>query len=69
MQQMWVRSLGREDTLEEEMATHFNIVAQKITWTEEPGGCSPWGCRELDTIEQPSKHDINMQERNSTMNE
>ena len=51
------------------MATHFNIVAQKITWTEEPGGCSPWGCRELDTIEQPSKHDINMQERNSTMNE
>ena len=51
------------------MATHFNIVAQKITWTEERGGYSPWGCRELDTIEQPSKHDINMQERNSTMNE
>jgi len=34
---MWVRSLGREDTLEEEMAAHFNIVAWKIPWTEETG--------------------------------
>ena len=45
------------------------LLPKKITWTEERGGYSPWGCRELDTIEQPSKHDINMQERNSTMNE
>ena len=32
----WVRSLGWEDTLEEEMATHSNTLAWKIPWTEEP---------------------------------
>ena len=38
---MWdtqVPSLGWEDTLEKEMATHFNILAWKIPWMEEPGG-------------------------------
>ena len=39
---MWVRSLGWEDTLEEEMATHFSI-AWKIPWTEEPGGLQSMG--------------------------
>ena len=34
---MWVRSLGQEDSLEEEMATHSSILARKIPWTEEPG--------------------------------
>ena len=34
---MWVQSLGREDSLEEEMATHFSILSWKISWTEEPG--------------------------------
>ena len=34
---MWVRSLGEEDPLEEEMATHSSILAWKIPWTEEPG--------------------------------
>ena len=33
-----VRSLGQEDPLEEEMATHFSILAWTIPWTEEPGG-------------------------------
>ena len=33
-----LRSLGREDPLEEEMATHSRILAWEITWTEEPGG-------------------------------
>ena len=33
----WVRSLGREDPLEKEMATHSSILAWKIPWTEEPG--------------------------------
>ena len=37
MQEMWVRSLGREDPLEEEMETHSSILAWKIPWTEEPG--------------------------------
>ena len=34
---MWVRSLGQEDPLEEEMATHSSILAWKIPWTEKPG--------------------------------
>ena len=38
MQETWVQSLGREDPLEEEMATHSSILAWKIPWTEEPGG-------------------------------
>jgi len=33
----WVRSLGREDPLEKEMATHCSILAWKIQWMEEPG--------------------------------
>ena len=34
----WVQSLGREDLLEKEMATHSSILAWKIPWLEEPGG-------------------------------
>ena len=37
-QEMWVQSLGWEDPLEEEMATHSSILAWKFPWTEEPGG-------------------------------
>ena len=38
LQEMQVRSLGREESLEEEMATHYSILAWKIPWTEAPGG-------------------------------
>ena len=38
MQETWVRSLGREDPLEKEMAMHSSILAWRIPWTEEPGG-------------------------------
>jgi len=37
LRETWVRSLGREDTLEKEMATHSSTLAWKIPWTEEPG--------------------------------
>ena len=37
MQETWVPSLGREDPLEKEMATHSSIFAWRIPWTEEPG--------------------------------
>ena len=37
MQEMWVQSLGQEDLLEKEMATHCSILAWKIPWIEEPG--------------------------------
>ena len=38
MQETWVRSLGGEDLVEKEMATHSSILAWRIPWTEEPGG-------------------------------
>ena len=38
MQKTWFRSLGWEDPLEEGMATHSNILAWRIPWTEEPSG-------------------------------
>ena len=44
---MWVRSLGREDPLEEEMATHSNILAWRIPWTEEPGRLQPMGSQRV----------------------
>ena len=40
MQETSVQSLGQEDPLEKEMATHSSILAWKIPWTEEPGGLS-----------------------------
>ena len=43
MQEMQVRSLGWEDALEEEMATHANILAWRIPWTEEPDGLQTMG--------------------------
>jgi len=42
-------TLGQEDPLEKEMATHSSIIAWKILQTEEPGGVqSQWGCKESD---------------------
>jgi len=38
VQETWVQSLGREDSLEKEMATHSSILAWKIPWTEESDG-------------------------------
>ena len=37
-EETWVRSLGWEDPLEEEMTTHSSFLAWRIPWTEEPGG-------------------------------
>ena len=47
MRETWVRSLGWEDTLEKEMAIHSSILAQKISWTEEPGGLQPMGLQRV----------------------
>jgi len=38
IQETWVQSLGQEDALKKEMATHSSILAWKIPWTEKPGG-------------------------------
>ena len=42
-QKMCVQSLGREDTLEEGMATHSSVLTWRIPWTEEPGGLQSMG--------------------------
>ena len=47
MLEMWVQSLGQEDPLEKEMATHSSIHAWKIPWTEEPGGLQPMGSQRV----------------------
>ena len=44
---MWVRSLGREDPLQKEMATHSSILACKIPWAEEPGGLQSMGLQRV----------------------
>ena len=43
MQEIQIRSLGREDPLEKGMATHSSIPAWRIPWTEEPGGLQSTG--------------------------
>ena len=52
MRETWVESLGREDPLEKEKATHSGTLAWKIPWTEKPIGYSPQGHKESDTTEQ-----------------
>ena len=52
MQETWVQSLGQEDPLEKEMATHSVILSWRILWTEEPGGLHPKGPKELDMTER-----------------
>ena len=51
MREAQVQSLGREDPLEKEMATHSSILAWKIPWSEEPGRQQPWGLEESDTTD------------------
>ena len=56
MQETQVRSLGWEDPLEKEMATHSSILAWRIPWTEEPGGLQSTGSKESDTTERLNFH-------------
>ena len=49
--ELQIRSLGGEDPLEEEMATHSSVLAWKSPWTEEPGGLQSMRREELDTTE------------------
>ena len=48
MQETWVPSLGGEDPLEKEMATHSSILAWKILWTKEPGGLQSMGLQRIE---------------------
>ena len=50
VQETWVRSLGRDDPLEREMATHSSMLAWEIPWTEEPG--------RLQSMESQNRHNL-----------
>ena len=52
MQETWVQSLGQEDPLEEEMATHSSTLTWEIPWTEEPGKLQSMGSRRVDLLEK-----------------
>ena len=59
MQETWVRSLGREDSLEEGMATLSSILAWKTPWTEKPGGLQSQGLqktRDIATTATQKRH-------------
>ena len=43
MQETWVQSVGQKNLLEKEMATHSDILAWEISWTEEPGRLQSMG--------------------------
>ena len=45
MQEIWVRSLGQEDPCRREWQLTPVFLPEEFPWTEEPDGCSPWGCR------------------------
>ena len=47
MQETWIQSLGQEDPLEKEMATHSSILAWRIPWKEEPGGLYSIGSQRI----------------------
>ena len=49
MQETQFQPLGREDSMEKEMATHFNILAWEIPWTEEPSGLQSVGSQKSQT--------------------
>ena len=57
MQETWVQSLGWENPLEKEMATHSSILAWRIPWTEEPGG--------LHTVHGVAESDVTEYQQNS----
>ena len=58
MQEMQVQFPGREDPLEEEMATHSCILAWEIPWTEEPGGLQSMGLQKSQTRLRHTKQQL-----------
>ena len=56
MQEMWVQSLGWEDSPEKEMAIHSSILAWEISWTEKPDGLQSMGLQQSDMTYQLNHH-------------
>ena len=65
MRETWVQSLGWEDPLEKETATHSSILAWRIPWTEEPGGLQSMGHKESDTTERLHFHCLSWRPRSA----
>jgi len=61
MQVTWVRSLGQEDPLEKEMATHFSILAWEIPWAEESSGLQSTGSQRV-------RHNLVTKQHNNNSN-
>ena len=62
MREKHIQSLGQEDPLEEEMATHSSILALEIQWTEEPGGLESIGSQsrtQLKRLNRYTQHKVN----------
>ena len=47
IQETWVLSLGREDSMEKGMATHTSVIVLRIPWTEDPGGLQSMGLQRV----------------------
>ena len=61
----WVQSLGWEDPLEKEIATHSSILAWQISWTGSLAGYNPWDNKELNTTQRLSNNNaIRVEETN-----
>ena len=58
MQETWVQPLVWEDPLEKGMAAHSSTLSWRIPWTGEPGGLQSIGCKESDTTERLTQHNI-----------
>ena len=65
---MLVQSLGREDPLEEEMATHSSILSWKISWTEKPGGLQSMGSQRVRHDYSDLTHELYMIEIHCNLN-
>ena len=64
MRETWIWSLGWEDSLEKEMATHSSILAWRIQWTEEPGGLQSMGSQRVG--HDSGQHSMRYVDRNQT---
>ena len=62
MQGMWIQSLGQEDPMEKERATHCNIFAWETPWTEDPGGLQSMGWQRArqDLVTIPQEHSMTL---------
>ena len=64
-QETWVQSLGQEDPLEKEIATHSSILAWEIPWTEEPSRLQSMGWKKSRSKQQQSSQQVGHSSLNS----